>query len=148
LLLEESAASPRVEWYRDAFGAERVEPLADASGTSYTASGTLGGWAVTHLTGTRHRFVNAEFGTYPILRVLGALRAENRAHFFGRPDTGATRRAKSELLECFCPHDGRWRQLVVEQGLAIIDRAVRALSKEQSAKLDSATDENKSRIDR
>ena len=124
LLLEESAASPNVEWYRDTFGAQLVEPLAHTGGTSYAASGTLGGWAVTHLSETRYRFVNAEFGTYPIVRVLGALRAENRAHFFDRPGTRAHRRAKAELLECFCPQSNRWREQVVEQGLAIVDRAV------------------------
>ena len=124
LLLEESAASPNVEWYRDTFGAELVEPLANVAGTSYAASGTLGGWAMAHLTGTRYRFVNAEFGTYPIVRVLGALRAENRAHFFGRPGTRAHQRATAELLECFCPQSDRWRERAVEQGLAIIGRAV------------------------
>ena len=51
---------------------------------------------------------------------------ENRAHFFGRPSSGAHQRAKAELLECFCPRSDRWREKVVEQGLAIIDRAVRS----------------------
>ena len=124
LLLEESARSSNVRWYRETFGADIVEPLANGDGASYTASGTLGRWALTHLRGTRYRFVNAEFGTYPILRVLGALRAENRAHFFDRPGTRAHRRAKVELLECFCPQTDRWRERVVEQGLAIIGRAV------------------------
>ena len=126
LLLEESAASPNVDWYHDTFGAELVEPHANAGGTSYAASGTLGGWAMTHLTGIRYRFVNAEFGTYPIVRVLGALRAENRAHYFDRPGTRAHQRAKAELLECFCPHSDRWRERVVELGLTIVDRAVRS----------------------
>ena len=128
LLLVESDGSPELEWYRDTFGSEVVEPLAIADGTAYDASGTLGGWTMHHLTETRYRFVSAEFGTYPILRVLGALREENRAHFFGRPGTGAHQRAKAELLECFYPHSDRWRELVVEQGLAIIDRAVCAQS--------------------
>ena len=126
LLLVESARTPEVEWYRDTFGSEVVEPLATADPTAYEASGTLGGWATRHVAGTRYRFVGAEFGTYPVVRVLGALRAENRAHFCDRPGTGAHQRAKAELLECFCPRSDRWRELVVEQGLAIIDRAVRS----------------------
>ena len=126
LLLEEPARSPNVEWYRDTFGSESVEPVATADGTAYAATGTLGGWAVRHFGDTRYRFVCAEVGTYPILRVLGALRAENRAHFFGRPNSGAHRRAKADLLECFCPRSNRWRERVVVQGLAIIDRAVRS----------------------
>ena len=130
LLLVESARSPEIEWYRDTFGSEVVEPLATADGIAYQASGTLGGWALRHLAGTRYRFVAAECGTYPAVRVLGALRAENRAHFFGRPGTGAYQRAKAELLECFCPRSDQWRELAVEQGLAIIDRAVRSQSTE------------------
>ena len=126
LLLVESERSPEIEWYRDTFGSEVVEPLATADGTAYDASGTLGGWATRHVAGTRYRFVGAEFGTYPIVRVLGALRAENRVHFFGRPGTGAHHRAKAELLECFCPRSDRWREPVVEQGLTVIDRAVRS----------------------
>ena len=126
LLLEESAHSPNVEWYRDTFGSEVVEPRAPGGGTAYVATGTVGGWAVKHIGETRYRFVCAEVGTYPILRVLGSLRAENRAHFFDRPDSRAHQRSKAELLECFCPRSDRWRKLVVEQGLAIIDRAVRS----------------------
>ena len=124
LLLQESARSPNVEWYRDTFGFDVVEPLATAGGTSYAARGTLGGWALTHLGDTRYRFVCAEFGTHSILRVLGALRAENLAHVFGRPGRRANHRVKTELLECFCPRSDRWRERVVAQGLAIIDRAV------------------------
>ena len=126
LLLEESAPSPNIEWYRDTFGSEVVEARSGGGGTAYEASGTLGGWAVTHLGDTRYRFVCAEVGTYPIVRVLGSLRAENRVHFFGQPSSRAHRRAKAELLECFCPRSDRWREPVVEQGLAIIDRAVRS----------------------
>ena len=126
LLLEESAPSPNVEWYRDTFGSQVVEAGSGGVGTAYEASGTLGGWAMTHLGDTRYRFVCAEVGTYPIVRVLGSLRAENRTHFFGQPSSRAHRRAKVELLECFCPRSDRWREPVVEQGLAIIDRAVRS----------------------
>ena len=126
LLLEESAPSPNVEWYRDTCGSQVVEAGSGGGGTAYEASGTLGGWAMTHLGDTRYRFVCAEVGTYPIVRVLGSLRAENRTHFFGQPSSRAHRRAKAELLECFCPRSDRWREPVVEQGLAIIDRAVRS----------------------
>ncbi|MEE8130449.1 MAG: M14 family metallopeptidase [Vicinamibacterales bacterium] len=124
LLLEESPQSPNVDWYRDTFGPAVVEAASGGVGTAYEASGTLGGWAMRSLGGARCRFVNAEFGTHPLVRVLGALRAENRAHFFGRPGTAAHRRATAELLECFCPRSDRWRALVVEQGLAIITQAI------------------------
>ncbi len=132
LLLLEPAQSPEVRWYRETFGRETVEPSAagepsaDAEPTAYDASGTLGGWAMSSLRSGRYRFVTAEFGTYPIVRVLGALRAENRAHHFARPGTPAVERAKTELLECFCPVSEQWRTRVVEQGLTIIERAIGA----------------------
>ena len=74
--------------------------------------------------GRRFRFAVAEFGTYPVIRVLGALRAENRAHFYCRPDEPAYRRAKEELLECFCPRSRRWREMVVERGVRLIELAI------------------------
>ena len=124
LLLHESADSPEVRWYRETFGHEAVEPSADAENTAYDASGTLGEWAISSLGPARYRFVTAEFGTYPIVRVLAALRAENRAHHFGRPGNPAVERAKRELVECFCPDSERWRTRVVDQGLRIIERAI------------------------
>ena len=57
---------------------------------------------------------------------LMALRAENRAHHFGRPGSPGVERAKTELLECFCPDSEHWRTRVVQQGQTIIERAIGA----------------------
>ena len=72
--------------------------------------------------------LTAEFGTYAPIRVLGALRAENRAHFHGRPGTRAYEWAKGRLVEAFCPAAKAWRESTVAQGIDIIDRAVRVCS--------------------
>ena len=125
LLLEKSERPSEIGWYRDVFGDDVVEPAAGQRGTAYDTSGTLGQWAIRHLR-KDYRFVTAEFGTYSIMRVLSALRAENRACFFDHPATGAYMTAKNNLLECFCPSSHRWRTQVITQGLAIIDRSVRA----------------------
>lgn len=126
LLLQERADAPGVEWYRQTFGDDGVEPAADSRDTAYDASGTLGKWAQSRMGATRYRFVTAEFGTHPIIRVLGALRAENRAHHFGHPHTRAFERAKAQLFECFCPRSPVWRTAVVTQGLSLIERAIAA----------------------
>ena len=126
LLLLDSFRCKDIEWYKSTFGADLVESMGQEDGTAYNASGTLGDWTTRHLGLTRCRFVTAECGTFPIIRVLRALRAENRAHFFCQPDTSIYKRAKSDLLECFCPRSKYWRALVVERGLQIIDRAVHA----------------------
>ena len=125
LLLEKSEPVSRIGWYQNIFGRDAVEPATSRYRTAYRATGTLGDWTIRHL-GKEYRFVNAEFGTYSTLRVLSALRAENRAYFFDQPGTSAYTATKAELLECFCPSNDRWRTQVVTGGLAIIDRAAPA----------------------
>jgi hypothetical protein len=73
-----------------------------------------------------YHFLGAEFGTYSPIRVLGALRQENRTHFFSPHDSTAHRRAKNELLECFCPASPSWRGSVVKQSVELIQRAQHA----------------------
>ena len=126
LLLLDPVDSPQVPWYRKTFDPNTVEPAADSVATAYDAGGTLGGWAAASLgsNSVQYRFVTAEFGTYPIVRVLGALRAENRVHHFGQSGTPAFERAKTELLECFCPRSEQWRTAVIGQGVGIVERAM------------------------
>ena len=71
-------------------------------------------------------FNTAEFGTYAPLRVLQALRAENRAHHWGQPNDAGTRRAKRQLRETFAPADEGWRNTTVTRGLDIVRQAFRA----------------------
>ena len=124
LLLVESNNSSEIQWYRDTFGAEYVEPLANAEGTAYTASGIMGDWIARKLRGRNYRFVGAEFGTYSIIRGLGALRAENRVHFFCSPNDARYKSAKAELLEYSCPASNQWREAVLEGGLGLIEQAI------------------------
>jgi len=66
-------------------------------------------------------FATQEFGTYHPLRVVEALRAENRFHHYGR---GAARHpAKTRLLEMFCPRDLKWRLRVLKRGEEVIRQA-------------------------
>lgn len=59
-------------------------------------------------------FATQEFGTLHTLRVLAALRAENRWHHHGG---GAVDHAsKRRLLAVFCPPDERWRAQVLRRG--------------------------------
>ncbi len=128
LLLTEPSDSEDYSWYVDAFGADCVEPHADPDGTAYTVSGLFGEWMQSHFSEREYRFAVAELGTYGVIRVLGAIRAENRAHHYAAEDTAVYRWAKRELLECFCPGDSSWRHQVVASSLGIIDQGTRALS--------------------
>ena len=131
-LLLEPESAPDLEWYQEAFGTNLVELTGGDRRTEYQAAGTLGGWALTALPDTRYRFLTAEFGTYPVVRVLGALRAENRAHFHAARDSRPWSRSKTGLLECFCPRDPRWRTEVVGRAVSLIEQAVRAESRAPS----------------
>ena len=126
LLLTEGSDSDYSSWFADTFGADCVEPLVEAEGTAYNVSGLFGGWMQGHFSARDYRFVGAEFGTYGVIRVLGAIRAENRAHHYGSEDSAIYQSAKKELLECFCPNDPLWRNQVVESGLDIIDQGAKA----------------------
>ncbi len=123
LQLTAPADAAALRWYTGAFGAGHVKPLS----AWYPARGLFGAWLQAHFKGRSYRFLGAEFGTYGVVRVLRALRAENRAHHYGDPASQAYRAAKAELLECFCPSDAAWRRQVLEGGLSIVAQAAAAL---------------------
>lgn len=75
-----------------------------------------------------YRYVAAEFGTYGPIRVLEALRTENRAHFYCSPESPTYRNAKAELFECFCPRDSGWRNRVIESSLRIVTQGIDTLT--------------------
>ena len=130
LLLNESPDAAHFAWYAKTYGADCVEPLVQPHGTAYRASGIFGQWMQRHFSTRDYRFVGAEFGTYDVIRVLAALRAENRAYHYCAKSDAAYWRAKTELRECFCPASVVWRRDVVESALRIIDRSARALEGE------------------
>ena len=121
LLVDEKGSEPE-RWASEWFGNDVVE--AWDGRTAYTARGLMAKDLRDRLPGTRYHCLTAEFGTYPGIPVLGALRAENRAHFFDRAGTRSYRWAKRQIMEVFCPSASRWRERVVRSGLTIIDRAV------------------------
>ena len=121
LLLEDTVLPARAVWLSDRFGSGRVEWPGE--GISYPTRGGLGTWCQATFADRAYDFLCAEFGTYPGIRVLAALRAENQAHHWGRPDDPSTHQAKRRLLEAFAPADPRWRSITLAQGLATVRRA-------------------------
>jgi hypothetical protein len=84
----------------------------------------LGEYLKDKLQGIAYHYLGAEFGTDSAPRVLGALRAENRAYHYGRVGSPSYEWAKRQAVEAFCPADPGWRATVVEKGLRIIRRAI------------------------
>jgi hypothetical protein len=125
LLVDVWLEPARFAWSRAHFGA-RVVHSDPAASIAYQARGDLAGWLRALFPGRAVDLLCAEFGTYPPLRVLRALRAENQAHFWAPPDHPNTRWAKQQLLEAFVPASPSWRARAVQQGLEIIHRAIAA----------------------
>lgn len=98
-------------------------PLAGSSTApaAYTVSGSLGAALPRLLPDTHVEFVLQEIGTWSPLRVLHALREENRWHHYGNshPDHPAKRR----LLEALCPAAPAWREAATMLGADLVYRA-------------------------
>lgn len=67
-------------------------------------------------------FVYQEFGTYHAVRVLHALREENRWHQHGEGRVDHS--TKRKLGDAFCPRDAAWRRSVLRRGAELIVQAV------------------------
>lgn len=121
LLWSEDLDSSRSRWTLQSFG--ELVATGGRSG-SYRARGTMTDDLRVRTTPCDYYGLTMEFGTYSSVHVLGALRAENRAHHFATRESGAAIRARRQLVEAFVPHSSAWRAAVVGQGLAVIDRAL------------------------
>jgi Protein of unknown function (DUF2817) len=121
LLLEDCVMPDRARWLADRFGRDRVEWEGDS--ISYPTRGGLGAWCQTTFGDRSYDFLCTEFGTLSGSRVLAALRAENQAHHWGKPDDPSTIRAKRRMVEAFAPADPGWRTSTLSQGLATVRKA-------------------------
>lgn len=92
-----------------------------AAPVAYTVRGSLGAALPRLLPEARIEFVLQEIGTWPALRVISALREENRWHHFG--GGGTDHAAKRGLLEALCPASPAWREAAAALGADLVHRA-------------------------
>jgi len=107
-------------------------PLVDpASGdsSSYVVKGGLASGVRRALPNAEFHALVQEFGTYPVLKVISALRDENRAHFHVAGTVGHP--AKSALRRALCPEDNSWREAVVGRGVSAVRAAFTWLQGEE-----------------
>ncbi len=76
---------------------------------------------------TRFFFVSAEYGTYPIMRMLRAMRSDNWLHHYAHSGHPMWPSIKSEVLESFRPNQALWRQSVLKLAETHLGRAFQAL---------------------
>lgn len=130
LLVDHPWESPRTAWLKEQFGEAFVEPWEPEKGVSYSIRGGLGTWCKSLFPDVTYDVLVAEFGTYSVLKVLQALRDENRAHFWCSKEDPQLMIARERLREVFCPTSPKWRTVVVGRGLEIIRQAMNAITAE------------------
>ncbi|WP_333312367.1 MULTISPECIES: DUF2817 domain-containing protein [unclassified Microcoleus] len=122
LLLDASATSESCSRLAQRFGVETIEPNS-TEGVSYPIRGGLKTWCQALLPECRYDLLTAEFGTYSTIQVLKALRAENRAYWWGKSDQ-SYEWTKDQLVEMFAPISRKWREQCLTQGLDVCKRAL------------------------
>ena len=111
--------------WRSVFGKDHVQHL-EPGGELYEIRGEFGAWCQSHFKDRSYASFLAEFGTYPILKVIKALCEENRATHWGK--SGQTlNRYRLQLQEVFAPKSPSWREEVLQKGLVLIEQAVNGL---------------------
>ncbi len=123
LFVDHAPDAPGFRRLSDMFGPD-VEPWTEKA-TSYPIRGGMGAWCKARF-GDGYDLLCAEFGTVAPLRVLQALRDENRATWTlptGHPRLMA---ARERLKEAFVPRDPAWRETVVGLGVDLVTRSLDA----------------------
>jgi hypothetical protein len=110
------------ETMKQAFG-PRVVAIQPEGGPAYRTRGGVQFMLFHALSHARVAFIGQEFGTYNPLRVIHALREENRWHHFGRGTLDHP--TKREIKEVFYPSDVSWRESVLNRGSELIAQASR-----------------------
>lgn len=104
-----------------ALGAALGQALIGGAAAAYTVRGSLGAALPRLLPDRSIEFVLQEIGTWPALRVLHALREENRWHHHGAGHLDHP--AKRQLREALCPAAPEWREAAVAHGSDLVYRA-------------------------
>lgn len=126
LLMEQYLSPERQRWLEDHFGAKSISKH-DADELLYRAAGSFGQWCVDHLPEVDYTFACAEIGTYPAIKVLSGLRAENRATHWCEDQPTLINRWRDRLQELFCLADPVWRTKVLTDGCDILDASLNAI---------------------
>jgi Protein of unknown function (DUF2817) len=120
LLVDAAPARARVnQTMRKTFG-ERTQ-IADVESIAYRVHGSQHDMYYRLFPESAVHFATQEFGTYHALRVLAALRAENRWHQYGSGSCGHP--SKRRMMEVFCPRDDAWREKVLSRGRTVANQA-------------------------
>lgn len=138
LLVDYPLSDDQRALFSDSFGLDSFEVLAGGAPdvdsnerVAYSIRGGLGRWCVTRAQ-RNYLFAAAEFGTSSPLEILAAMVEENQIHHHGPEDTNRITKAKTQLMDAFCPSNQVWRSEVLRAARELIGRAVVCLQRQDS----------------
>lgn len=117
LLVEAGLKDPLYLALAEAFG-DRVTPWDAGNSVAYQIKGGYPDALPRILRDTKVEFITQEFGTIPALKVLFALREENRCHHYG--GGALTHPAKQLIMDAFCPGNDEWRRAILKRGRELL----------------------------
>jgi len=91
--------------------------------------GTLSRSLVRTLPGVRLTVGGIEYGTHPVKRVLGSLRADNWLYAHGDPGSSQGKEIKAEVREAFYPSIFEWKIMVTSRSNDVLRQALAGLAK-------------------
>lgn len=127
LISKKPPGDPEFQRLRRWFG-PAVKSTATGDSTSVNLTGMITGAVREALPDGEVTTVTAEFGTYPLLDVMAAVRADTRIHACHDPLSEEGRRVKDQLREAFYPADEDWQELCFIRGLQLMQRGIKALA--------------------
>ncbi len=119
----------------DWFGDGRGSPTPGKS-LSAPLGGVIGGALRSACSGADVTSVTVEFGTYPVLQVLEALRADNWLHLHGDPESKLGRTIKADIRKRLYPDEDDWKELVALRSSHVLQRATNGLADKQEQTAD------------
>lgn len=101
--------------------------LTRSENAAYEARGGIGRWCSYRCGKKDYLYACAEFGTYPPLRVLTALRAENQAFHYNAENDSNYTAAKTTLEDIFYPADEAWRERAHKNATELVTQSLMGL---------------------
>jgi predicted deacylase len=101
-----------------------VTSTSDGTSSSARIGGQVGNAAYDECPGTQMIGIGLEFGTWPIERMLDALRFDHWVHLHAREDARLRDEARRTMIGTFFVDTAQWKGEVVRQGLDAVERVL------------------------
>lgn len=119
--------SPAMARTRQWYGEEATSPESGTS-TSAVVVGVMVDAFAQEAPFAEVTSVALEYGTYPVIEVLQAVRQDNWLHAHGEIDSAQGREMKAFMRERFYPAADRWKEMVWTRADEVIGKALQGLS--------------------